>query len=94
MWFQDFQDGHPVEAKWNDLSKSESLCHSNASHQVSAQYNLWFKRCHLKNFKLATMGHLGYRNGTILVILNLYVTPMPPIKFWLNLTYSLGGDIV
>ena len=38
--------------------------------------------------------HLGYRNGTILAILNLYVAPMPPIKFWLNLTFSLGGDVV
>ena len=38
--------------------------------------------------------HLGYRNETILAILNLYVTPMPPIKFRLNLTYSLGGDVV
>ena len=32
---------------------------------------------------------LGYRNRTILTILNLSVAPMPPIKFWLNLTYSL-----
>ena len=39
-------------------------------------------------------GHLGYPNGRILTILNLYVTPMPPIKFRLNLTYGLGGDIV
>ena len=30
--------------------------------------------------------HLGYRNGTILEILNLCVTVMPPIKFQLNLT--------
>ena len=37
--------------------------------------------------------HLGYRNGTILAILNLYVTPMPPIKFQLNLIYGLG-DVV
>ena len=35
-------------------------------------------------------GHLGYRNGTILAILNLYVTVMPPIKFPLNPTYGLG----
>ena len=28
--------------------------------------------------------HHGYRNGTILAILNLCVTVMPPIKFWLN----------
>ena len=26
-------------------------------------------------------GHLGYRNGMILAILNLYVAPMPLIKF-------------
>ena len=36
----------------------------------------------------------GYRNGTILVILNLCATVMPPIKFWLIPTYGLGGDVV
>ena len=39
-------------------------------------------------------GHLEYRNGMILSILNLCVTVMPPIKFQLNQTYSLGGDVV
>ena len=39
-------------------------------------------------------GHLGKWNGTILAILNLYVAPMPPIKFRLNPTYGLGGDVV
>ena len=39
-------------------------------------------------------GHLGYRNGTILAILNLCVTVMPPIKFQLNRTYCLEGDVV
>ena len=39
-------------------------------------------------------GHLGSRNGTILAILNLCVTVMPPIKFQLNWTNSLGGDVV
>ena len=39
-------------------------------------------------------GHLGYQNGTILAILNLYVTWMPNIKFQLNLTYGFGGDVV
>ena len=38
--------------------------------------------------------YLGYRNGTILAILNLYVAPMPLIKFQLTLTYGLGGDVV
>ena len=32
-------------------------------------------------------GHLGYRNGMILAILNLYVGPMPHIKFQLNPTW-------
>ena len=32
-------------------------------------------------------GHLGYRNGMSLAILNLCVAQMPPIKFWLNLTW-------
>ena len=36
--------------------------------------------------------HLGYQNGTILAILNLCVTVMPPIKFQLNQTYGLGGE--
>ena len=39
-------------------------------------------------------GHLGYRNGMILAILNLCVTLMPPIQFWLNPTLGLGGDVV
>ena len=33
--------------------------------------------------------NLGYRNGTILAILNLYVIPILLIKFRLSLTYSL-----
>ena len=39
-------------------------------------------------------GHLEYRNGTIVAILNVCVTVMPPIKFQLNRTYGLGGDVV
>ena len=37
--------------------------------------------------------HLGYWNGTILAILNLCVTVMPPILFWLHPTNGLGGDV-
>ena len=81
-------------AEWNYFSNCGSLCHSHASHQVSAQSDLWFgRRCRLKNFKMAA-SHLGYRNRTILAILNLYVGPMPLIKFRLNLTYGLGGDVI
>ena len=39
-------------------------------------------------------GRNGYLNRTILAILDLYVTVMPPIKFRLNLTYGLGGDVI
>ena len=38
------------------FSNSEFLCRSNASHQVSAQSDIWFgKRCCLKIFKMADM---------------------------------------
>ena len=76
----------------NYFSNSESVCRSDASHQVSAQSGLWFgRRCRLKNFKHG--GHLGYRNGTILAILNFCTTMNRPIKFRFNLTYGLG-DVV
>ena len=40
----------------NNFSNSESLCCSDASHQVLAQSDLWFgRKCHLKNFKMAAM---------------------------------------
>ena len=35
--------------------------------------------------------HLGYRNRTILGILNLHVAPMPPIKFGLNSDLAFGS---
>ena len=44
----------------NDFIYSKSLCHCNASHQVSAQSDLGFwRRCRLKNFKMAPMASLG-----------------------------------
>ena len=40
----------------NNFSNSESLCCCDASHQVSAQSDLWFgRRCRLKYFKMAVM---------------------------------------
>ena len=39
----------------NNFSNSESLCCSDASHQVSAQSDLWFGRCHFKNSKIVAM---------------------------------------
>ena len=79
-------------SEWNDFSNSESLCRSDASHQVSAQSDEWFgRRCRLKNFKMAAMA-ARYRNGTILAILNLHVATMPPNKFQLHPTYG-SGDV-
>ena len=79
----------------NYFSNSESLCRSNASHQVSAQskVTVWEKMSFEEFQDGPHGGHLGYRNGTILAILNLYVAPMPPNSFWLNPTYSLGDVI-
>ena len=39
-------------------------------------------------------GHLGHLNKMILAILNLCVTVMLPIKFWLNQTHGLGGNAI
>ena len=57
MPFEEFQDGHHAWiSEWNVFSNSESLCRSNASHQVSAQSDLRFgMRCRLKNFKIAAV---------------------------------------
>ena len=42
------------------FSNSESPCHPDASHQVSAQPDLLFVgRCGMKNFKMATILDIG-----------------------------------
>ena len=38
-------------------------------------------------------GHHGYRNKIILAILIFHVAIMPPINFWLNMTYHSGADL-
>ena len=56
MSFEEFQYGRHgghLGYKNKDLSNSESICHSDASHQVSAQSDLWFGRCRFKNFNMA-----------------------------------------
>ena len=45
-------------------------------------------------FSFTLSSVLGYWDGMILGILNLHVVQMPPIKFQLKPTYSLGGDVV
>ena len=47
----------------------------------------------MKNFKMGPLGgYLGYRNGTILAILNLCVTVMLPIKFWLKVWEEMSFE--
>ena len=90
----------PVALSWileqNDFSNSESLCHCDAPHQVLAKSDLRHgRRCCWKNYKMAAMGPSWIWNRiiNIIAILILYVAPMPPIKFLLNVTYGLGDVI-
>ena len=55
MLFEEFQDGHHG-SHWNNFINSDSLFHSDASHQVLAQSDLVFgRRYHLKTFVMATI---------------------------------------
>ena len=61
-WILERMGGDDVFKRWpswiserNNFSNSESLYHCHASHQVSAQSDLWFGRCCLKNFDMAAM---------------------------------------
>ena len=96
--------GRDVASRWltwlpswiseqNDFSNSKSPCGPKASKQVWAQSDLGTVLEEMLFEEFQDGRYLGYRNGTMLAILNLYVAPMPPIKFWLNPTYSLGGDV-
>ena len=107
MWFGDFQDGCRgghlgcqnrmilalFESLCSVIAHSTKLCCSDVSHQVSAPSNLWFRRwCRLKNFKMATLVTiLDIGMEWCLKILTLHVSPVPPTKFPLNLTYPLGA---
>ena len=53
------------------------------------QEEMWFERFQDGRHG----GHFGYRNETILAILNLHVATMPQTKFQLNPTYGSGGDV-
>ena len=62
MSFEEFQDGLPGGhlGYQNDFSNFESLCHCDASHQVSAQSDLGFgRRYHLKNFEITAILAIG-----------------------------------
>ena len=77
-------------SEWNDHNKF--LCDPNASHQVWAQSDRIRGRYGFKTFKMAAQATILDR--TILAILNLYAAQKLSIKFWLNPTYGLGGDVV
>ena len=56
MSFEKFQLRPSWILEWNNFSNSESLCRTDASHQVLVQSDLRFgRRCCLKNFKMAAM---------------------------------------
>ena len=60
MSFEEFQDGRPGGhlgyMNGTIFSNFESLCHCDASHQISAQSDLGFgRRCCLKNFKMSAV---------------------------------------
>ena len=77
--------------KRNEFGNSKSQCHPNASHHV----------CNLTYHSIADAVRTFSRwppqqpswisERNVFNNLNLYVAPMPPIKFQLNPTYSLGG---
>ena len=71
----------------DNFSNSESLCRSDASHQVLVQSMVW----EAMSFEEFHGSHLKYLNGMILAVLNLYVATIPPTKFQLNPTYGSGG---
>ena len=70
----------------NYFSNSESLCSSDAYHQVSAQSHMVWEMLSEAFHYGRHGGHLWYRNGMIFAILNLHETLMPSTKFRLNLT--------
>ena len=57
---------------------------------LTVREQTWFEDFQVDHYG----GNLWHQNEMILAILNLYVALMPPIKFQLNPTYSLGGDVV
>ena len=77
------------------FSNSESPCHPNDSHRFSSIPLLVREEMLFEEFQDSRHGgHYGYLNRMISAILNLHVTPMPPIKFRLNPTIRLGGDVI
>ena len=86
MSFEKFQDGR------HGISERDGICLPSSFSSIGLM--VW-KEMLFEEFQDGRRGgYLGYLNGTILAILNICVTVMPPIKFWLNPTYGLGGDVI
>ena len=61
MSFEEFQDGRyggHLGCRNRTILTIEFLFLCEASHQVSAQSDLWFGRCRLKNFKMDAMADI------------------------------------
>ena len=97
MLFEKFQDGHHANhlGYWNRTILAILILYISLMPPIilDQSHQRFGRRCRLKNFKMGLMAAI-LDIGTILAILNLYNAPMPPIKFRLNLTYGLGGDVV
>ena len=84
MTFEDFQDGHIGDhvRYRNDVSNSESLHNSDASHQVWLNQHYDLGRMSFEELQDGQSGsHLKCRNGMSLAVLNLHVSPVLLIKF-------------
>ena len=75
-----------LDSQTERLSNSESLCRSDASHQVSAQSNTVWKEMLFEEFQD------GHRIFERINFSNF--ESLAPIKFWHNPTYGLGGDVI
>ena len=83
----DCHDGHL--GYWNQMEHFNHfwiLCHSDASHKVSAQSDKVWEEISFKEFQDGHQGggHFGHWKGMILAILNHHVATMPSAKFELN----------
>ena len=95
MSFQDFQAGHHL-GSWNETNLAILNLHvipclppNLGSIRLTIREQTW-----LKIFKMATVAAILDTGTNHSAILNLYVALMPPIKFQLNPTYGLGGDVI
>ena len=98
MSFQDFQAGHHGGhlGSWNETNLAILSLHvipclppNLGSIRLTIREQTW-----LKIFKMATVAAILDIGTNRSAILNLYVALMPPIKFQLNPTYGLGGDVI